>query len=164
MDCNGIRRWQALIQMYQTALKSIDGSLRSVTRAHLVEKRAYMDANRLLRNSQLLGNLAVTVPAGNAVEHLHFARREMDRRHAFCEPVERNVRKVTQTAMNLLDCIDQLLAAGGFCEISHCPKTYGAINILAAAVVGEDNNPNAGQFLTKLDDEIKTAHKRQART
>src|ERR1700760_3895855 len=62
-----------LFPMDQAALDRANSSLCAVTNTHLIQHAAHMDAHRLLGNAQLLGYIAVVLPAGNTSEYFVLA-------------------------------------------------------------------------------------------
>ena len=63
-----------LLQMHQPTLDSVDCRLRAVADAHFVQYAAHVDAHGFLGDMQLLRDVTIALPAGNAGKYFMLAR------------------------------------------------------------------------------------------
>ena len=75
---------------------------------------------------------------------------KLDSGHAFRQAIQSDMRKIAQSAIDILNRVQQLFSAGIFGEIGHCAAPHGAIDIFAAPVVREHDDAGVGKLLAQL--------------
>ena len=141
--------------MNKAALQSIDRCLRTIASAHLIEHGTDMNADRFFGNIEIFGNLAIAAAFGNAGQDLRLARRQFNGRHTLGKTIKRDMRKIAQSAIDILNCIQQLFSAGIFSEIGHRAAMDRAVDIFAALVIGKNNDAYGGKLLAELRNDIE---------
>ena len=79
----------SLLQMHQPTLDGVDGGLRAVANAHFIQYAAHMDTHSFLGDMQLLGDVAIALPTGDAGKDFMLAGSQLDQRGPLCEAVTR---------------------------------------------------------------------------
>jgi hypothetical protein len=77
---------RASIKVYQATLQSEHCRLRTIASSHLFQYSAYMNADRLLRDSQFLGDLTIAASFRNARKHLLLTRCQLHCGHTLGQP------------------------------------------------------------------------------
>ena len=121
-----------------------------------------MHLDSVLRDSQVLSNIAVAVAFGNAPQNLDLALRERVPPDVNSQIFGYIGRKMFAPGMYLADDSDQFVERGTLQDIAECSRRERTLNLVIALKCRHDDHPGIRKLLPNGSDGADSAHIRKS--
>src|SRR5580658_4891960 len=141
-----------------TATKTDRNGLGPILRSQFVHNPFDMHFDGVLRDPQMLPNVAIAVAFGNAPQNLDLALRERVSADVHSQTFGYNCRQMFAPRVHLADDSDQFIERSALQDVAECSGCERALNLVIALKCRHDDHPSIRKLLPNGSDGANSAH------